>query len=102
MRTTTTRTLRSCLAVAALSAAIALPGSAFAYVGPGAGISVLGALWGLIVGVGMAIGVILFWPIRMMIRKSKAKKAGEEAVAADGTTTADAVDESVESENTAS
>ena len=58
-----------------------LSGSAMAYVGPGAGISVLGALWGLIVGVVMAVAVILFWPIRMMIRKNKAKKAA----AAEGT-----------------
>jgi hypothetical protein len=56
------------------------PGLALAYVGPGAGISMLGALWGLIVGVVMALGVILFWPIRMMIRKMKANKAN-----ADGT-----------------
>jgi hypothetical protein len=51
------------------------PGLALAYVGPGAGISMLGALWGLIAGVVMALGVILFWPIRMMIRKIKANKA---------------------------
>ena len=57
-------------------AGVLLPGLAAAYVGPGAGISMLGALWGLIVGVVMAVGVILFWPIRIMIRKAKAKKAG--------------------------
>jgi hypothetical protein len=57
-------------------AGVLLPGLAAAYVGPGAGISMLGALWGLIVGVVMALGVILFWPIRIMIRKAKAKKAG--------------------------
>lgn len=61
-----------------LTAAIAvlsvLPGAAFAYVGPGAGISVLGAVWGLIVGVVMAIGIVLFWPIRIMMRKRKAEK----------------------------
>jgi hypothetical protein len=57
-------------------------GTAAAYVGPGAGIGVVGALWGLIVGVVMAVGVILFWPIRMMIRKAKAgKKAGKEVQA---------------------
>lgn len=61
---------------AAAIAGFLLPGLAAAYVGPGAGISMLGALWGLIVGVVMALGVILFWPIRMMIRKAKAKKAG--------------------------
>ena len=49
-------------------------GTAAAYVGPGAGITVLGALWGLIIGVVMAVGVILFWPIRMMLRKKKAQK----------------------------
>ena len=42
---------------------------AIAYVGPGAGISLLGALWGLLLGIIMAIGVVLFWPIRAMIRK---------------------------------
>ena len=56
-------------------AAVLAAGTASAYVGPGAGISVLGALWGLIIGVVMAIGVILFWPIRMMLRKRKAAKA---------------------------
>ena len=52
-------------------------GPALAYVGPGAGISMLGALWGLIIGVVMALGVILFWPIRMMLRKAKAKKEAQ-------------------------
>ena len=59
--------------------ALLLPGIASAYVGPGAGITMLGALWGLIVGIVMAVGVILFWPIRMMLRKSREKKAGAEA-----------------------
>ena len=36
-------------------AAILFTGTAAAYVGPGAGISVLGALWGLIIGVVMAV-----------------------------------------------
>jgi hypothetical protein len=94
--------LRSWAFLAGTAASIAFPAAAYAYVGPGAGISVLGALWGLVVGVLTAIGIILFWPIRMMIRKSKAKKAGEETVAADGTTTADAVDEPAESESTPS
>lgn len=57
--------------------ALTLPTLASAYVGPGAGISLLGALWGLLLGVFVAIGVILFWPIRAMMRKMKAKKAAE-------------------------
>lgn len=52
---------------------------ALAYVGPGAGISLLGALWGLIVGVVAAIGIILFWPIRIMLRKRKAAREAAEA-----------------------
>jgi type VI protein secretion system component VasK len=59
------------LVLAILSIAL-LPEIAMAYVGPGAGISLLGALWGLIVGVVMALGIVLFWPIRMMMRKRKA------------------------------
>ena len=66
------------------------PALALAYVGPGAGISMLGALWGLIVGVVMALGVILFWPIRMMIRKMRANKANaEEATAGAADSAAD-------------
>ena len=57
--------------------------TASAYVGPGAGVSVLGALWGLIVGVVMALGVILFWPIRMMMRKRKAAREAAAAGSAD-------------------
>ena len=48
---------------------------ASAYVGPGAGISLLGSLWGLIVAVVLAIGMVLFWPIRIMLRKRKAAQA---------------------------
>jgi type VI protein secretion system component VasK len=65
------------------------PGLALAYVGPGAGISMLGALWGLIVGVVMAVGVILFWPIRIMLRKAKAKKANAKAAASADDATSD-------------
>jgi uncharacterized membrane protein len=57
-----------------LLALATMPAAAFAYVGPGAGISLLGALWGLIVAVVMAISVILFWPVRIMLRKRKAKR----------------------------
>lgn len=60
--------------IATLLLGLFLPAMASAYVGPGAGISMLGALWGLIIGVVMAVGVILFWPIRMMIRKAKGNK----------------------------
>jgi hypothetical protein len=63
------------LGIFALASIILLPEAAYAYVGPGAGVSVLGALWGLIVGIVLAIGVIVFWPVKLMIRKLKAKNA---------------------------
>ncbi len=71
--------MRKSISVLLTLAGVLIAGTASAYVGPGAGISVLGALWGLIIGVVMAVGVILFWPIRMMIRKNKAKKEAEQA-----------------------
>ena len=29
----------------------------------------LGALWGVVVAVALAIGAVLFWPIRLLMRK---------------------------------
>jgi len=65
------------------SAVALMPDAAFAYVGPGAGISVLGALWGLIVGVVLAVGMVLFWPIRILLRKMKNKNTVAEQADAD-------------------
>ena len=45
--------------------------SAFAYVGPGAGLSLIGSVIGLLVAVAMALGVVLFWPIRQLIRRNR-------------------------------
>jgi len=59
------------------AAMLMLPGLASAYVGPGAGISLLGALWGLLLGIFVAVGVVLFWPIRTLMRKMRANKAAK-------------------------
>ena len=58
-----------------LLALIASP--AAAYVGPGAGISVLGSLLGILATILVAIGAILFWPIRKMMKRRKARKETE-------------------------
>ena len=50
---------------------------AAAYVGPGAGISVLGSLLGILATIFVAIGAILFWPIRKLMKRRKAKKETE-------------------------
>ena len=65
------RTFRP-LAIAALLALLTtanLP--ALAYIGPGAGITMLGALWGVIVAIFLAIGAVFYWPIRMLLRRRR-------------------------------
>ena len=49
-----------------------------AYIGPGAGISVLGSIISVIVGVFLAIGAILFWPIRRVLKRRKAARQGDQ------------------------
>lgn len=49
-------------------------GPAAAYIGPGAGISVLGSLLGILATIVVAISAIVFWPIRKLMRRRKAKK----------------------------
>ena len=51
--------------IAAATLLTALP--AQAYVGPGAGLSLLSALWAVFV----AVGFVLLWPIRKMMRNRK-------------------------------
>ena len=64
---------------------LTLSGPAMAYIGPGAGITMLGALWGVVVAVLLAIGAVLFWPIRALLRRMKgtppATAAGDDAAA---------------------
>lgn len=48
--------------------------AALAYVGPGAGLSLLGALWGLLLAIGAALGFVVLWPIRRARRRAKARR----------------------------
>lgn len=67
-----------CSSVLLLLFLVASP--AMAYIGPGAGLSLLGALWGLVAAVGAALLFVLLWPFRRMLRrKREAKKAEAEA-----------------------
>jgi membrane protein implicated in regulation of membrane protease activity len=42
---------------------------AFAYVGPGAGLSLLGALWGVAAAVVVALAFVVIWPVRRLIKR---------------------------------
>lgn len=48
-----------------------LPSAALAYIGPGAGISVLGSLLGILGTIVIAVGAILFWPVRKVLKRRK-------------------------------
>jgi len=55
----------------------ALP--AHAYVGPGAGLSLLSALWAVLAAIVVAVGFVLMWPLRKMMRKRKANRTAKPA-----------------------
>ncbi|MFP1684227.1 hypothetical protein ACLD0W_17085 [Alloalcanivorax sp. C16-1] len=59
--------------------ALLLPGLACAYVGPGAGLSLLTALWGIVAAIGVALLFVIMWPIRRLRRRRKA--AADESAA---------------------
>jgi hypothetical protein len=68
-----------------LLALIASP--AAAYVGPGAGISVLGSLLGILATIFFAIGAIIFWPVRKFLKRKKARAASTATADADNSGT---------------
>lgn len=47
---------------------------AVAYIGPGAGISVLGSLLSILATIFVAIGAIIFWPLRKYMQRRKARR----------------------------
>ncbi|MCO6441932.1 MAG: hypothetical protein J5I81_12830 [Nitrococcus mobilis] len=58
--------------------ALTVNNAALAYVGPGAGLSLLGALWGLLIAVGAALAFVIFWPLRQLRKRARAKRAAAE------------------------
>ena len=79
------KTLRAALLAIGAGAAVLAASPAFAYVGPGAGLTLLGALWGLILAVVVSVGFILLWPIRRMMRRNR-RAAGDQQAADDDPT----------------
>lgn len=60
---------------------LAAPDVAHAYIGPGAGVTVLGALWAVIAAIALALGGLLLWPLRVMMRRRKRSAALKTAAA---------------------
>ena len=52
---------------------------ALAYIGPGAGITILGALWGVVVAIVLALVAVLVWPVRILFRRSRGVAKGTAA-----------------------
>ena len=50
---------------------------ASAYIGPGSGISIVGSLVGLLATIFLAVGAIVIWPYRRMLKKRMQKKSEE-------------------------
>jgi hypothetical protein len=59
----------------ALGLWLATTAPASAYIGPGAGITMLGALWGVIMAVVIALGAVVWWPVRALRRKITRRRA---------------------------
>lgn len=74
-------------AIFALCVFSLLPAVSDAYVGPGAGLSLLGALWALLAAIGTAIAFVIAWPIRRMRRR---RREANERKQQDGETRNDA------------
>jgi hypothetical protein len=52
---------------------------AFAYVGPGAGLSAIGAFFALIVGVILAFFGFIWYPVKRLLRKGRAADSSPDA-----------------------
>jgi len=64
-------------------AALFFPGTAMAYVGPGAGLTLIGSLIGLVIAILTALGIILYWPVRTLIRRIRGKRASTATMESD-------------------
>lgn len=78
-------TRQAALLAIGAGAALLAASPALAYVGPGAGLTLLGALWGLILAVVVSVGFILLWPIRRMMRRNKRAAGDQQAMDDDPT-----------------
>lgn len=77
MRMSGDREIGTGITIAAVLFLLFIPDSAYAYVGPGPGLTMLGALWGVLATLFLAVGAVLIWPIRALIRKLRKRQGPE-------------------------
>lgn len=76
---------RFCIAMLVVSALV-IPETAAAYVGPGAGLSLLSALWALVLALVTAAVFVVAYPLRRFLRRrSTNRKAAPRAAGYDQT-----------------
>ena len=80
---------KALLLLRSLVTSMLLVSPAFAYIGPGAGISVLGSVLSILATIFVAIGAILFWPIRKYLKRRKALRESSEETVAESASDAD-------------
>jgi membrane protein implicated in regulation of membrane protease activity len=71
------------LAMAIIAALTLAAPPAMAYVGPGAGLSLLGAFWGLLVAILAALAFVIVYPVRRMMRGRRKRPAETETLQPD-------------------
>lgn len=76
-------THRKAVFAAVLLAAAGWTMPAMAYVGPGAGLSVLSALFGVLAAIGAALLFIVAWPVRRLMRKRRQNRQAVDDGASD-------------------
>jgi membrane protein implicated in regulation of membrane protease activity len=67
------RKLKTLAALAVAGLALAA-GPAAAYIGPGAGLSLLGALWGVLAAIFVAVLFLVAWPLRRLLRRRRGRR----------------------------
>src|SRR5262245_47916349 len=67
--------MKTRMATLAAITILTMPATALAYVGPGAGVSLIGAFWALLLAVLTAVFFLVAWPVRRMLRHSRGRTA---------------------------